>query len=109
MNDPKQKRITLIMIGAAVMIVVAGIIYLSLTTDSNPATTGLNDGYDPYRAPLADAKAAFDNGQALFVDVRTVEEYNASHITGAISIPLAGIAGNEPAVDKGALIYTYCT
>lgn len=108
MNDPKQKRITLIMVGAALMIVTAGIIYLSLTTDANP-TAALNDGYDPYRAPLADAKAAFDNGEALFVDVRSVGEYTASHITGAISIPLEGIAGNEPPVDKGALIYTYCT
>ena len=108
MNDPKQKRITLIMIAAALIIVTAGIIYLSLTTDPNPVAV-LNDGYDSYRAPLADAKAAFDNGDGFFLDVRSKDEYTASHITGAISAPLEDMVGNEPAVDKGALIYTYCT
>jgi len=104
----KQARRTWIVIASATMIVVAGIIYLVLNTDPN-AITPVNDGYDQYRDSLANAKAAFDNESALFVDVRSPGEFADSHIPGSVSIPLADIAGNQPQVDKGALIYTYCT
>lgn len=95
-------------IASAIIIVIAGIIYLVINTDPN-AFSAVNDGYDQYRDSLANAKAAFDQGEAVFLDVRTSEEYADSHITGAVSIPLSDLAGNEPNVDKGALIYTYCT
>lgn len=96
------------LIGAALAVVIAGIVYLSVTADPNPVIA-LNDGYDQYRVSLQDAKTAFDNDEALFVDVRSAGEFSESHIPGAVVIPLNEIAGNEPAVDKSALIYTYCT
>jgi len=108
MNTSKQKRTTWIVLGAAVAIVIAGIVYLSLSADPR-AVSAVNDGYDSYRVSLEDAKEAFDNDEALFVDVRSAGEYNSSHIPGAVLIPLSEIAGNEPQVDKGTLIYTYCT
>ena len=108
MNNNKQGRRTLIGIGAALAVIITGIVYLSLTADPDPLVP-LNDGYDQYRVSLNDAKDAFDNNEALFVDVRSPGEFADSHITGAVVIPLNNIAGNEPAVDKGALIYTYCT
>jgi len=108
MNNQKQKRTTWIVISTALLIVISGIVYLSLTAGQSQ-TVALNDGYDQYRDSLANAKAAYDNGEALFVDVRSSGEFAASHITGAISIPLGEIESNPPAVDKGALIYTYCT
>lgn len=108
MDNSRQKRMTWIILGAAVAIVVAGVIFLSLTADPN-AVAAVNDGYDSYRVSLADAKDAFDDESALFVDVRSPGEFNASRIPGAILIPLDQIAGNEPPVDKGTLIYTYCT
>ncbi|MGE5618662.1 MAG: rhodanese-like domain-containing protein, partial [Sphingomonadaceae bacterium] len=33
------------------------------------------------------AKRKYDEGSALFVDVRSPQEYEASHIPGAINIP----------------------
>jgi len=108
MNQTKQRRRTWIVLASAVLIVVAGIVYLVVNTDPN-AIAAVNDGYDQYRDSLANAKAAYDNGSALFVDVRSIGEFADSRIPGAVSIPLADIAGNEPNVDKGALIYTYCT
>jgi len=108
MNNRKQKRVTWIIISAAIMVVIGGIIFLSLNTDTT-AVTAVNDGYDRYRDSLTNAKKAFDDGAALFIDVRSTGEFTASHIPGAISIPLGEIEGNEPVVDKGALIYTYCT
>jgi len=80
MNQAKQRRRTWIVLASAVLIVVAGIVYLVVNTDPN-----------------------------AIVDVRSIGEFADSRIPGAVSIPLADIAGNEPNVDKGALIYTYCT
>ncbi|MGE5618446.1 MAG: rhodanese-like domain-containing protein, partial [Sphingomonadaceae bacterium] len=38
------------------------------------------------RTPLNQAKRKYDEGSALFVDVRSPQEYEASHIPGAINI-----------------------
>lgn len=104
----KQTRKTLLIIGAALAIVITGVVYLSFAADPNRLIAA-NDGFDPYRVSLTDAKTAFDSGDVLIVDVRTPGEFSSSHIPGAVSIPLAELNGNEPQVDKGALIYTYCT
>ena len=57
------------------------------------------------------AKAAFDSGQAIIVDVRSPEAYATSHAAGAISIPLDEFENNIASVDldKAQWIITYCT
>ena len=49
---------------------------------------------DVPRVPVDEAKRAFDNGEAIIVDVRSAEAYAAGHATGAINIPLAGFENN---------------
>lgn len=63
------------------------------------------------RVPLDVAKAAIDTGEAIVLDVRSAEAYQASHIPGAISIPLADIEANPTGLklDKNQWIITYCT
>jgi 3-mercaptopyruvate sulfurtransferase SseA len=65
---------------------------------------------DVPRVSVEEAKAAFESGQALIVDVRGVDYYAASHIAGALSIPLSRIE-DDPAdvsLDKTKWIITYC-
>lgn len=61
------------------------------------------------RISLEEAKAAFDDGTAIFIDVRGTENYNLVHIPGALNLSMdeyeTGLAG----VDRDALIITYCT
>ena len=66
---------------------------------------------DVPRVSLEEAKAALDSGAAVIVDVRSPEFYEASHIPGAISIPLPDIERNPTGVglDKDEWIITYCT
>ncbi|WP_306518247.1 rhodanese-like domain-containing protein [Rheinheimera sp.] len=47
---------------------------------------------------------------AIWIDVRTAEEYNAGHLQGAVHIPHEQIADKIAAVtaDKNAVIYLYC-
>jgi 3-mercaptopyruvate sulfurtransferase SseA len=61
------------------------------------------------RVSLTDAKTAFDQGSAVFVDVRAVSAYQASHVKGAINIPLAEIPNGLKNLKQEDWIITYCT
>jgi 3-mercaptopyruvate sulfurtransferase SseA len=61
------------------------------------------------RIPLKEAKAAFDAGAAVFVDVRSATSYEAAHIPGALSIPLADLEARLAELDPNQWIITYCT
>ncbi len=65
---------------------------------------------DVPRASLQDTLAALESGEAVIVDVRSVESYEASHIAGAISIPLGEIQTDPSglSLDKDQWIITYC-
>jgi hypothetical protein len=61
------------------------------------------------RITLEDSKAAFDNGEALFLDVRSESSYATSHIPNAVSIPLSQLEGRIGELDPNQWIITYCT
>lgn len=63
------------------------------------------------RVSLEDAKAAFDSGSAVIVDVRSAQAFEASHIPGAINIQLGEFETNptELGLPKNQWIITYCT
>jgi rhodanese-related sulfurtransferase len=45
----------------------------------------------------------------VFVDVRSAGSYAASHIPGALSIPLGELDARLDELDPAARIITYCT
>lgn len=63
------------------------------------------------RVTVEEAKAAFDEGTAVIVDVRSQAAYEANHANGALSIPLNEFETNIAGVDlpKDRWIITYCT
>jgi 3-mercaptopyruvate sulfurtransferase SseA len=61
------------------------------------------------RVKLEDAKAAFDGGTAVFVDVRSPESYKSSHVPGALSIPVYEMEARAAELDPQQWIITYCT
>jgi hypothetical protein len=61
------------------------------------------------RISRADAKKAFDDGSAVFVDVRAADSYNREHITGALNIPLADLNSKADTLPKGKKIIVYCS
>jgi len=66
---------------------------------------------DVPRVTAEEAKAAFDNGAAIIVDVRDTDAYAASHIAGALSVPLSQIEADPGGLDldKEQWIISYCT
>ena len=63
------------------------------------------------RVTAAEARAAFDSGEAVIVDVRGQGAYEAQHVAGALYIPLGAIE-TDPVhlpLDPDQWIITYCT
>lgn len=58
----------------------------------------------------SNAKAIFDKGGVVFVDVREPDEFQAGHIPGAKSIPRGTVEWMIPKniADKNASIVVYC-
>jgi 3-mercaptopyruvate sulfurtransferase SseA len=63
------------------------------------------------RVTVEEAKAALDSGAAIIVDVRSQSAYDASHIAGALFIPLGEFETDIENIDlpKDQWIITYCT
>jgi 3-mercaptopyruvate sulfurtransferase SseA len=87
-------------------------------TDRPSSTAGaLPDSHNeegiPYpevpRLPLEEAKARFEAGTAIFVDVRSRGAYERAHIANAISLPLADLQARYRELPRDAEILTYCT
>ncbi|MCL5256326.1 MAG: rhodanese-like domain-containing protein [Chloroflexi bacterium] len=62
---------------------------------------------DAPRIGLSEAEAKFEMKTAVFVDVRTSEEFERSHIPGAISMPLRefGRRAGELPRDRSIIFY----
>ncbi len=99
-----------------VLIVLAAALFFGLNR-STPASTELPDYHDetgiPYpevpRITPAEAKAKYDAGTALFVDVRSLGEYETAHIPNAISLPLTELEARYQELPRDAEIIIYCT
>ena len=61
------------------------------------------------RISLADAKKAFDEGNAVFVDTRAEAQYKQEHVKGAINIPAEAFQTRYAEVPKDKQIITYCS
>ncbi|HEY8562364.1 MAG TPA: rhodanese-like domain-containing protein [Pyrinomonadaceae bacterium] len=87
------------------------------TDSANPGATetpkGNSQPEDPLakvaRISLADAKKAFDEGSAVFVDTRAEVQYKQEHIKGAINIPAEAFQTRYAEVPKDKKIITYCS
>ncbi len=64
---------------------------------------------DIARASISEAKAAFDSGSAVFLDVRGDAYYNTGHIPGAVSMAEDDVSVRVNELDPKAWIIPYCT
>lgn len=96
---------------AGLLLLLASVLWISQTNGA--ATTDLPDPTPRTdqipRVTLAEAKAAFDDGSAVFVDVRSAQDFSAGHITGAISIPENELPTRLERLNRDNWIIPYCT
>ena len=103
----------IVLIGAGILILLSLLVW---KLSSLPAAT-TPQAESPFQIPypeisrvsLEDAKAAFDNQKALFVDVRDAGSYAAGHIQGSINVPLADVETRLSDLPANRWIILYCT
>lgn len=82
----------------------------NVANNSHSAGDGHNhEGDGIARITVADAKKAFDEGNALFVDTRSAATYEAKHIKGALNIPAEEFQTRSAEMPKNKKIITYCS
>jgi rhodanese-related sulfurtransferase len=64
---------------------------------------------DVTRISVADARAAFDSGKAVIIDVRTEPAFKAGHIKGSQLIPLSEVAARAGELPQDKTIILYCS
>lgn len=76
---------------------------------SDPATVGA-DGEAYHKITAEEAKKMMDGQQVTIVDVRRQDEYEESHVPGAILVPNESIGDEAPEQlpDKDATLLVYC-
>jgi len=84
----------------------------SLSSFSSTATSSASSDV-PYpeviRVTVDNAHAAQESKQAVFVDVRTTEQYAERHIPGALSMPLSTFEEQLSELNPDQWIITYCS
>jgi 3-mercaptopyruvate sulfurtransferase SseA len=98
-------------IGGLLLIVAAFLLSNEQAADvPSQASENVNLPYSEVpRIELADANARLAAGSAIFLDVRTAEEYEDAHIPNAILMPFNEVATRYAELPLGAEILTYCT
>jgi Rhodanese-like domain len=77
------------------------------TSSQAPVING--DKKEVPRISAEDLREKVKAGSVTVVDVRDALSYEAGHIPGALSIPLASVEANLDLLPKGKEIVTYCT
>ena len=113
----KNKKVFVGMLVSGGVLLIVAALMLSFPNTSQPteipAIQESASDHDVYpeveRVDLPEAKAAFDAGSAVFLDVRASESYAEGRIPGALSIPLAELEQRLNEIDPEQWIITYCT
>ncbi len=110
----KQQRRALLLILFGGVLLIISVFWIGRQNAAQVASSGSGDAAslpDPGvgRISLETAKAKFDAGSAIMLDVRPVGDYATAHIPGAMSIPLAELPARFLELPLGAEILTYCT
>ena len=101
----------LMIVGALLILGAVGWTLIVLNPLQSPASqiTGTSPGNYPQvvRVSPEDAKKAYDEGGAVFIDVRSQQEYEQQHVPGALSIPLLDLGTRIGELNPNAWYITY--
>jgi 3-mercaptopyruvate sulfurtransferase SseA len=113
-KQPVSRIIPIVSIVMGVLLIVGAMIVVSgITTRPEPVEPSDPQFVGPHpdvsRISVTDAKMAYDNGEAVFVDVRGEPYYSEGHIPGALSIEESEVLARLTELNPEDLIITYCT
>src|SRR4030065_2168762 len=97
-----------VLMGGGVLLLLVGLAWLLFNQQSASIVTPTPASVEQVeRVSLDDAKAAFDSGAVVVLDVRASSSYEASHIIGAVSIPLNDLPTRMGELDPASWIIPY--
>ncbi len=100
-------------LGVAVAIIAVVIVVIASQGDGNHSTTSATPITSPSEVPRISpekVKAKLDTGSNMvIIDTRSKAEYEQTHISGAVSVPLDEIAQRYSELSGYTEIFTYCT
>lgn len=107
----KRKKLLLwIMAGGGLLVILAALAAIIVSQTATAKITPLPVTIEGVKGlAVADAKAAFDDNAAVFVDVRDQSAYEHMHIPGALLIPLNELTQHLTELEPSSWIITYCT
>jgi len=110
MFNTRKNPFPWMLIGGGVLLILAGMVWVVLNQPPAPIKTPTPDSVEQVkRVSLVDAKAAYDAGTSVFIDVRDSNSYNVSHIPGALLIPVSDLTSHLSELNPSSWIITYCT
>lgn len=105
----ENEKLSLFFISTILTLLLLGCTSISPTIQDQSNSSESMEPFDVQRVSVEESKAAFDNDEAVFLDIRSESSYAASHIPGALSIPLAVLKTRMTELDPNRWIITYCT
>ena len=109
MNNLNTKRRLLTLVVGFVLVTATLVACTASPPQAEPESPVTEAPGEVQRVTLEESKAAFDSGEAVFLDVRSASSYAASHIPDALSIPLAELEARIDEINPNHWIIAYCT
>ena len=98
----------LILVAAGILVLAGAGVWLAVgQSPVTPSNAAADDSVG--RLTAEESHAAVQSGQAIILDVRGAQYYEAQRIAGALSIPLDEIEARVSELDPNLQIITYCT
>jgi hypothetical protein len=98
------------MIGAGLVIILGAVLWGMRGNSSNkPTPNVISEASQVPRASLEEAYRAYQQDEAVFIDVRSIDNYSIAHVKGAITIPENEVANRMSELPKNKWIIPYCT
>lgn len=95
----------ILIIGGVILVIIASVVSFIIIANKNDDPKSNNT--NTQQSQTLTQKITSQNGQ--LIDVRTPEEFNASHAKDSINVPLADLQnGDFSKIDKNKPVYLYC-
>ncbi len=108
----QKNPLPLVLLGLGGLLLIAlAVIFLNQSPAAAPPTAPApaSDTRSIARVGLEEAYQALENGEAVFLDVRSAESFGLKRITGAVNIPENELLNRLADLDKNDWIIPYCT
>jgi 3-mercaptopyruvate sulfurtransferase SseA len=110
MVENRKNPFPWLVLGGGLLLLLAALVYAVVNRPASAlATPTPGSVAQVKRVTLEDAKAAYDDRSAVFLDVRDGTSYAAGHIPGAVLMSISELPNRSGELNPKSWIIPYCT